>query len=76
MRKREIYKKFTNLSKSELKTKNNKNPYTRNDVMTTIIKQCTGEKTRGIRAIDGFRKKLMISKSQFLNFQNLKLNQK
>ena len=28
--------------------------------MTTIIKRCRGEKTRGIRAIDGFRKKLMI----------------
>ena len=28
--------------------------------MTTIIKSCRGEKTRGIRAIDGFRNKLMI----------------
>ena len=64
MTKREIYKKFTNLSKKELNTKNNKNPYARNDVMTTIIKQCRGEKRRGIRAIDGFRKKLMISDSE------------
>ena len=64
MTKREIYKKFTNLSKQELNTKNNKNPYARNDVMTTIIKQCRGEKRRGIRAIDGFRKKLMISDSE------------
>ena len=38
MTKREIYKKFTNLSKKELHTKNNKNPYARNDVMTTIAK--------------------------------------
>ena len=36
--------------------KNNKKTYVRNDVMTTIIKWCRGEKTRGIRAIDGFRK--------------------
>ena len=28
--------------------------------MTNIIKRCRGEKTGGIRAIDGFRKKLMI----------------
>ena len=28
--------------------------------MTTIIKRCRGEKTRGIRAIVGFRKKLTI----------------
>ena len=60
MTKREIYKKFTNLSKKEVNTKSNKNPYPRNDVMTAIIKRCRGEKTRGISAIDGFRKKLMI----------------
>ena len=46
MTKREIYKKFTNLSEKELSTQNNKNPYIRNDVMTTIIKQCSGEKKR------------------------------
>ena len=57
MTKREIYKKFTNLSKKELNTKNNKNPYVKNYGMTTIIKWCKWEKTRGIRAIDGFRKK-------------------
>ena len=81
MTKREIYKKFTNLSEKELNTKNNKNPYVRNDVMTTIIKRCRGEKT-GIRAIDGFRNKLMIPGSEmskcpeFLNVQNLKSYQK
>ena len=32
--------------------------------MATIIKQCRGEKTRCIRAIDGFRKKIMISDSE------------
>ena len=64
MTKREIYKKFTNLSKKELNTKNNKKTYVRNDVMTTIIKRCRGEKTRGIRAIDGFRNKLMIPDSE------------
>ena len=32
--------------------------------MTTIIKRCRGEKTRGIRAIDGFRKKIMIPDSE------------
>ena len=56
MTEREIYKKFTNLSKEELNTKNNKKTYVRNDVMTTVIKRCRGEKTRGIKAIDGFRK--------------------
>ena len=55
MTKREIYKRFTNLSKKELNTKNNKNPYARNDVITTNIKRSRGEKTRGIRAIDAFR---------------------
>ena len=32
--------------------------------MTTVIKRCRGEKTRGIRAIDGFRNKLMIPDSE------------
>ena len=32
--------------------------------MATIIKRCRGEKTRGIRAIDGFRNKLMILDSE------------
>ena len=64
MTKRENYKTFTNLSEKELNTKNNKNPYVRNDVMTTIIKLCRGEKTRGIKAIDGFRKKLKIPDSE------------
>ena len=32
--------------------------------MTTIIKQCRGAKTRGIRAIDGLRNKLMIPDSE------------
>ena len=60
MTKREIYKKFTNSSEKELNIKNNKKAYVRNDVMTTIIKLCRGEKTRSIRTIDKFRNKLMI----------------
>ena len=32
--------------------------------MTTVIKRCGGEKIRGIRAIDGFRNKVMIPDSE------------
>ena len=64
MTKRQIYKKFTNLSKEKLNTINNKKAYVRNDVMTTVIKRCRREKTRGIRAIDRFRNKLMIPDSE------------
>ena len=60
MTKIEIYKKFTNLSQEKLNIINNKKAYVKNDVMTTVIKRCRGEKTIGIRAIDGFRNKLMI----------------
>ena len=55
---RELYEKFDNLSKEELNAKSNKTAYVRNDIMTTIIKCCRGKKKRGIRAIDGFRKKI------------------
>ena len=48
--------------------------------MTTVTKRCKGEKTRGIRAIDGFSKKLMIPDSEidvkYNDVQNLKLNKK
>ena len=60
----EIYKKFSNLSKDELNTKSNKNIYVRSYIMTNIIKHSTGEKKRGIKAIDGFRKKLLIRDSE------------
>ena len=44
MTEREIYEKFDNLSKDELKTKSNKNTFVRNEVMANIIKHCRGEK--------------------------------
>ena len=56
MTKRQIYKIFTNSGGKELNTKDNKKTYVKNGVMTTVIKRCRGKKTRGIRAIDGFRK--------------------
>ena len=46
MTEREIYKKFTNLSEKKLNTKNNKKAYVRNDVITTVIKSCRGEKNK------------------------------
>ena len=76
MTEREIYEKFSNLREEELNTKSNKNIYVKNDVMTTIVKQCIGEKKRGIRAIDGFRKKLMVSDSEISKCSEHKLNQK
>ena len=44
--------------------------------MTTYIKQCRGEKTRGIRAIDGFRKKLMIQDSQIPKYPEFEAKSK
>ena len=64
MTKKQIYKKFTNSSQEKLNTINNKKTYFKNDVMTTVVKHCRREKTRGIRAIDGFRNKLMIPDSE------------
>ena len=76
MTKREIYKKFTNLSQEKLNTINNKKTYVKNDVMTTIIKRCRGEKKRGIRAIDGFRNKLMIPDSEILKCPEFEVKSK
>ena len=63
-KKKQIYKKFTNLSQGKLNTTNNKKNCVKNNVMTTVIKRCREEKTRGIRAIDGFRNELMIPDSE------------
>ena len=46
MSEREIYEKFGNLSEDELNAKSNKNIYVKNNVMTTIIKRCRGEKKK------------------------------
>ena len=59
MTEREIFKKYDNLNENELNPKNNKDVYAENDVMTTVIKRCRGE-----RKIDGFTKKLMIRGSE------------
>ena len=45
MTEREIFEKY-NLSKDELNTKTNKNVYFKNDVMSTVIKRCRGEKKK------------------------------
>ena len=60
MTEREIFKKFSNLSNDKLNTISSKFVYAKNIIMTNIVKHCRGEKKRGIRAIYGFRKNLMI----------------
>ena len=72
---REIFEKH-NLSEDELNTKSNKNAYVENDVMTTVIKRCRGEKKRGERKIVGFRKKLMIPESEISECPELEVKSK
>ena len=78
MTEREIFEKFDNLIEDELNTKSNKKVYVKNDVMTTVIKQCRGEKkeAKKKKKIDGFRKKLMIPESEISECPELKSNQK
>ena len=44
MTKREIYKKFTNLSEKKLNTKNNKKTYVRNDVRLLLLNNAREKK--------------------------------
>ena len=44
--------------------------------MATIIKCCRGERKRGIRAIDGFRKKLIIPDSEIPKCPEFKIKSK
>ena len=48
MTERKIFEKYENLSKDELNAKTNKNVYVKNDVMSTVIKCCRGEKKEEI----------------------------
>ena len=43
---KEIFEKYNDLSENEVNTKKNKKLYAKNDVMTTVIKYCRGEKKR------------------------------
>ena len=44
MNEREIFEKYDNLSENE--TKNNKEVYAKNDVMSAVIKRCRDEKKK------------------------------
>ena len=43
MNEKEIFEKYHDLNQTALNTKNNKEVYAKNVVMTTIIKRCRGE---------------------------------
>ena len=64
MTEREVLEKYDNLSEDELNTKSNKNVYVENDVMTTVIKCCRGEKKEATEKQMGSEKQLMIVESE------------
>ena len=64
MTEREIFKKFGKLSNNELDELCNKSVFVKNTIMTRINNHCKGEKKRGVKKIDGFRKKLFIPEYQ------------
>ena len=39
-----VFKKYDNLSKNELNTKNSREVYVRNDILTIVLKHCRGKK--------------------------------
>ena len=45
-------------------------------MLTTVVKRCRGEKTRGIKAIAGFRNKLMIPDSEIPKCSEFKVKSK
>ena len=49
MTERKIFQKYANLSKDKWNTKSSKNVYVKNDVMSTIIKRCRGEKKKEVK---------------------------
>ena len=68
--------KYDNLSGDELNTKSNKNVYVENDVMTTVIKRCRGEKDEAKEKQMDSEKSWWFQNLKFQSVQNKKSNQK
>ena len=60
MTEREFFKTFYDYDEDSLNTKSNKTIFVKNTIMTNIIKNCKGEKKRGVRSAESFRRKLLI----------------
>ena len=60
MTEREFFKTFYDYDEDSLNTKSNKTIFVKNTIMTNIIKNCKGEKKRGVRSAGEFRRKLFI----------------
>ena len=76
MTERKFFKKFYNFNEDELNTKSNKSVFVKNTILTDIINHCRGEKKRGIKAIDGFKRKLFIPGHQISESIEHKLKSK
>ena len=61
MTERELFKTFYYFEKDDLNTKSNKTVFVKNIIITNIIKNCKGEKKRGIGSADEFRRQLMLN---------------
>ena len=65
MTEREIFKKIGKLSNDELDNSCNNSVFVNNTIMTSVIKNFKGQKKkRGVKAAEGFRKKLKIPDDQ------------
>ena len=72
----EFFKKCDNLTENELNSENNKIVFVRNDVMTTVIVLCNGEK-RGQKKNRGeFRRKLVCTEHDIMMFSEYSVNSK
>ena len=67
MTEREFFKTFYDYYQDSLSTKSNKTVFVKNTIMTNIIKHCKGEKKRGVRSAESFRKKLLIQTIKFMS---------
>ena len=54
MTEREFLKTLYDYDEDSLSTKSNKTVFVKNTIMTNIIKNCKGEKKRGVRSAESF----------------------
>ena len=70
-----FFKKYVNLSKNELNTKNNKEGYAKNDVWLLLL-NFADVKKRDERKIEGYKKNWWVQNLNFQNAKNTKSDQK
>ena len=67
MTEREFFKTFYDYDEDTLNTNSNKTIFVKNTIMTNIIKNCKGEKKRGVRSAEILEENYLFQNMKFMS---------